>query len=85
MARTYRASRAAAAAFVRAGRQTGAVQVLGGGWWRVAGWPRPVQGEVALARELERRGKLRRLGDGRAELLTTSPGPAYQPEAPDTP
>jgi len=77
MGKTYRTPVHAAQAFVRAGRRTGAVEVLGGGWWRVQGWPRAIQGGEALARELARRGKLRTLPDGRGELVTVSPGPAY--------
>jgi hypothetical protein len=74
--RTYATPTDAARAYVRAGRETGTVTVLGGGWWRVTGLGlgrRPVQGWRALTIILERRGRLRRLADGGAELTTLTP------------
>jgi len=39
-------------------REPGKVIVLGGGWWQIRGWKRPVQGFHALAIELAKRFEL---------------------------
>ena len=51
----------ATAAWLRRAKRSGTVQVLGGGWWRVQGWRRPVQGLAVLAWHLERRGLVRKV------------------------
>jgi hypothetical protein len=45
-----------AARWIRRGKKAGTVTVVGGGWWTVEGWPRPVQGFHAVAIQLLRRG-----------------------------
>jgi len=42
----------AVAAWLRRAKRAGRVQTLGGGWWRVQGWRKPVQGFAALAPRL---------------------------------
>jgi hypothetical protein len=68
-AQTYRTPGHAARAYVEAGKRQGTVEALGGGWWRLAGWARPVQGLSALAGQLARRGLLRCDDDGRCQLV----------------
>lgn len=53
--------------WLRQAKATGLVDVLGGGWWRIRGWNRPVQGFRGLAVALVRRGVLNLDGSRREE------------------
>lgn len=46
----------AARAWLKAAKARGDVEVLGGGWWKIRGLGRPVQGFHALALRLRRIG-----------------------------
>lgn len=59
--RRYATRDQATVAWLRGAKHAGAVTVLGGGWWHVQGWTRPVQGLDRLAGELARRGLVRRV------------------------
>jgi hypothetical protein len=54
--------------WLRAAKRKGIVTVLGGGWWKITGWHKPVQGFGALAVKLAGRGVLDRDGSVVADL-----------------
>lgn len=71
--RTYSNTGAATKAWLRAAKKSGTVTVLGGGWWKVAGWHRPVQGFGVLERELLRRRLVLMNPDGTFRLMDATP------------
>ncbi len=62
-------ARRSARAWLVLAKGKGIVTVLGGGWWKITGWNKPVQGFDALAIKLRGRGVI-----GQDGMLTKAKG-----------